>query len=85
MLQQQQTLADVSFDLGLSGTSRLHDLFISIEGMTPGDYKNGGENLRINHSFAETFLETSLIASTDKGICHISFCITTAERVDEPS
>src|SRR5450631_4420211 len=37
------TLSDASFEAGLSGTSRLHDLFIGIEGMTPGEYKNGGE------------------------------------------
>ncbi len=73
LLQQKHSLADVSFEAGLSGTSRLHDLFISIEGMTPGEYKNEGENLRINYSFAETFVGDVLIASTDKGICHISF------------
>jgi AraC family transcriptional regulator, regulatory protein of adaptative response / methylated-DNA-[protein]-cysteine methyltransferase len=73
MLEDKYSLADTSFEAGLSGTSRLHDLFISIEGMTPGEYKNEGENLRINYSFAETFFGDVLIASTAKGICHISF------------
>ena len=73
LLQQKHSLADVSFEAGLSGTSRLHDLFISIEGMTPGEYKNEGENLQINYSFAETFFGDVLIASTAKGVCHISF------------
>jgi len=73
LLQQKHSLADVSFEAGLSGTSRLHDLFISIEGMTPGEYKNEGENLQINYSFAETYFGDVLIASTNKGICHISF------------
>src|SRR6185503_16895287 len=73
LLQQKYSLADVSFEAGLSGTSRLHDLFISIEGMTPGEFKNEGENLQINYSFAETFFGDVLIASTGKGICHISF------------
>lgn len=41
LLQQQKTLATVSFETGLSGTSRLHDLFIHIEGMTPGEYQQG--------------------------------------------
>src|SRR6195952_2828939 len=46
MLQKEQaTLFDTAFETGLSGTGRLHDLFINIEGMTPGEYKNGGENL----------------------------------------
>jgi len=73
LLQQKKSLADVSFDMGLSGTSRLHDLFITIEGMTPGEYKNEGENLQIHYSFAETSFGDVLIASTYKGICHISF------------
>src|SRR5262247_2600486 len=73
MLGQKKSLADVSFDTGLSGTSRLHDLFISIEGMTPGEFKNEGASLQIHYSFAETFFGDVLIASTQKGICYISF------------
>lgn len=73
LLEQKHTLADASFEAGLSGTSRLHDLFITIEGMTPGEYKNDGENLQIHYSFAETPFGDILIASTPKGICHISF------------
>ena len=48
------TLFDAAIETGLSGTSRLHDLFVNIEGMTPGEYKNGGESLSINYSFAES-------------------------------
>jgi len=74
MLQQEQaTLFDTAIETGLSGTSRLHDLFINIEGMTPGEYKNGGENLTINYSFAESPFGNILVASTPVGICHISF------------
>ena len=73
LLQEQNTLASVSFETGLSGTSRLHDLFIQIEGMTPGEYQQGGKNLHINYSRAETIFGNILIASTGKGICHISF------------
>ena len=50
----QVTLFDATIETGLSGTGRLHDLFIHIEGMTPGEYKNGGKNLAINYSFAES-------------------------------
>ncbi len=73
LLRKEHTLSDVSFETGLSGTSRLHDLFISIEGMTPGEYKNGGEQLHINYSFAETPFGMILVASTEKGICHLAF------------
>src|SRR6476660_321333 len=67
------TLFDAAFETGLSGTGRLHDLFVNIEGMTPGEYKNGGENLTINYSFAESPFGNILVASTPVGICHISF------------
>lgn len=69
----QATLFDAAHETGLSGTGRLHDLFINIEGMTPGEYKNGGENLRINFSFAESPFGNLLVASTPKGICHTAF------------
>ena len=69
----QATLFDAAFETGLSGTSRLHDLFINIEGMTPGEFKNGGENLSINYSFAESPFGNILVASTPKGICHMAF------------
>ncbi len=71
--EKQATLFDAAYDTGLSGTSRLHDLFIKIEGMTPGEFKNGGENLSINYSYAESPFGNMLVASTSKGICHMSF------------
>jgi AraC family transcriptional regulator of adaptative response/methylated-DNA-[protein]-cysteine methyltransferase len=71
--EKKASLADAAFETGLSGTSRLHDMFIKIEGMTPGEYKNGGENLQINYSYAESPFGDIFIASTDKGICFLSF------------
>ena len=73
LLKQNLPLSEVSFETGLSGTSRLHDLFIGIEGMTPGEYKNGGEALQIHYSFAETPFGDIIIGSTHKGICHLAF------------
>ena len=73
LLAGQHTLANVSYETGLSGSSRLHDLFIHIEGMTPGEYKEGGKNLRIHYSHEETLFGRILIASTQKGVCHVSF------------
>ena len=71
--EKQLSLFDAAFETGLSGTGRLHDLFIKIEGMTPGEYKNGGASLLINYSFAESPFGNLLVASTEKGICHMSF------------
>ncbi len=70
---KQATLFDTAFETGLSGTGRLHDLFINIEGMTPAEYKNGGKELDINYSFAESPFGNIIVASTSKGICYMAF------------
>ncbi len=71
--EKQSTLLDTAYKTGLSGTSRLHDLFVNVEGMTPGEFKNGGENLVINYCFAESPFGKLIVASTAKGICHMFF------------
>lgn len=70
---REATLFEAAQETGLSGTGRLHDLFVKIEGMTPGEFKNGGENLQINYSFAESPFGEIIVASTSKGICHLAF------------
>jgi AraC family transcriptional regulator, regulatory protein of adaptative response / methylated-DNA-[protein]-cysteine methyltransferase len=71
--ENKATLFDTAHEVGLSGTGRLHDLFINIEGMTPAEYKNGGKNLEVNYSFAESPFGNILVASTKKGICYMAF------------
>lgn len=78
---KEANLFDAAYETGLSGTGRLHDLFVNIEGMTPGEYKNGGENLSIRYSFATTPFGKVIIASTTKGICHMAFTGDEAESV----
>ncbi|MBE7635469.1 methylated-DNA--[protein]-cysteine S-methyltransferase [Sneathiella sp. P13V-1] len=73
LLKNRSTLLDAAYETGLSGTSRLHDLFVSIEGMTPGEFKNGGANLPINYSIAESPFGKLIVASTPKGVCHMQF------------
>ncbi|MDD4515905.1 methylated-DNA--[protein]-cysteine S-methyltransferase [Massilibacteroides sp.] len=70
---KRSSLSETAYETGLSGTSRLHDLFVNIEGMTPGEYKNGGENLSINYSFAESPFGEIIVAATSKGLCHMAF------------
>ena len=70
---KQLTLFDAAFETGLSGTGRLHDMFIKIDGMTPGEYKNGGKNLYINYSYSVSPFGNILVASTTKGICYMAF------------
>ena len=71
--KERSTLLDTAHKTGLSGTSRLHDLFVNIEGMTPGEFKNGGEKLTINYCFAESPFGKIIVASTTKGVCHMFF------------
>lgn len=81
--EEQATLFDTAFETGLSGTGRLHDLFINIEGMTPAEYKNGGQNLFINYSFAESPFGNIIVASTHKGICYMAFAADDAAALQE--
>lgn len=71
--ENNASLFETAYQTGLSGTGRLHDLFINIEGMTPAEYRNGGQELFINYSFSESPFGHVIIASTSKGICHLSF------------
>ena len=73
LAEERASLFDTSMETGLSGTGRLHDLFVNIEGMTPGEYKNGGAQLSIQYSFAESPFGNILVASTAKGICYMAF------------
>jgi AraC family transcriptional regulator of adaptative response/methylated-DNA-[protein]-cysteine methyltransferase len=80
---RQASLFDVAYETGLSGTGRLHDLFIKIEGMTPGEYKNGGAGLSINYSFADSPFGNVLIASTLLGICYMAFIDNIEEAISD--
>lgn len=73
LVNGKASIFDTAYETGFSSTSRLHDLFVRIEGMSPGEYKNGGQHLRINYSFETSPFGTILIASTAKGICHLGF------------
>lgn len=81
--EQRATLFETAFETGLSGTGRLHDLFINIEGMTPAEYKNGGQNLEIHYSFAESPFGNIIVASTSKGICYMAFHNDESKALEE--
>ncbi|MDO7847686.1 methylated-DNA--[protein]-cysteine S-methyltransferase [Hymenobacter sp. M29] len=72
-LRQQATVAEAAYDAGLSGTGRLHDLFVTLEAMTPGEYRQGGAALTISYSFGNSAFGRYLVASTGKGICKLVF------------
>jgi AraC family transcriptional regulator of adaptative response/methylated-DNA-[protein]-cysteine methyltransferase len=80
---EKANLLAVAADAGLSGTGRLHDLFVNIEGMTPGEYKKGGQSLIINYSFSATSFGEVIVASTNKGICYLAFIDNTEQGLEE--
>ncbi len=64
---------DAAYEAGLSGQGRLHDLFLKVEGMTPGSVKDRGKDITITYGFAPTFMGELMVAKTDKGICWLGF------------
>lgn len=73
LIREHGDLAMAAEQAGLSGTGRLHDLFVRIRAMTPGEVKNDGEGLTIRMSLLDTRLGTIAAASTNRGICRLSF------------
>ncbi len=75
-LGQSRSLLDTAFDSGLSGTSRLHDLFVTFEAMTPGEYKKMGDGVTIEFGVHPSPFGFCIIGMTQKGICHLGFTDT---------
>jgi len=72
-LKQGASVLDAAYDSGLSGAGRLHDLFVTIDAMTPGVYKRGGVGLVIDYDYATTPFGQVIVASTSVGVCHMAF------------
>jgi AraC family transcriptional regulator of adaptative response/methylated-DNA-[protein]-cysteine methyltransferase len=79
-LKAGQSLLETSLDAGLSGPSRLHDLCLKIEAMTPGDYAKGGEGVAIDFGFHACPFGVALIMATGKGVCGIAFADEGGEK-----
>jgi len=76
-----RNLFGVSVDAGLSGPGRLHDLFVTFEGMTPGEFRKQGAGLEVLHGFSESPFGDCLVATTARGMCHLAF-VEEGERSD---
>jgi AraC family transcriptional regulator of adaptative response/methylated-DNA-[protein]-cysteine methyltransferase len=72
-LKRSENLLEVTHQSGLSSLGRLHDLFISTEAVTPGEYKSGGAGLTIHYGIHPTPFGNCLIGTTERGICHLGF------------
>lgn len=73
LLLMEKSISEVSYDMGFSGSSRMHDLFITIEGMSPGEFKNEGKELQVFWKNYSSNIGKVIIANTKIGICYIAF------------
>ncbi|MGI9553464.1 MAG: methylated-DNA--[protein]-cysteine S-methyltransferase [Thermodesulfobacteriota bacterium] len=80
ILSDSKNLLDASVSSKLSSQSRLYDLFVTYEAVTPGEFKTRGNNLHINYGIHQTQFGKSLIGITDRGICYLSFLTDSNEE-----
>ena len=80
LLTDHFTVLDAALEAGLSGSGRLHDLFLTWEAMSPGDYAKGGAGLTINWGWFDTPFGPALVMGTDKGICGMGFSAEMGEE-----
>ena len=73
VLEESRSVLDATYDAGLSSPSRLHDLFVNVEAMTPGEFKTKGAGLKINFGFHPSPFGECLLAVTERGICGLGF------------
>jgi len=73
LLEESRDVLSVAYDAGLSSPGRLHELFVTCEAVTPGEVKNRGEGLTIEYGFHPSPFGRCLIATTERGICGLSF------------
>lgn len=72
-LKESKSILDTSLELGLTSSSRLHDMFVNFVGMTPKEYKELGNNIEIVYGYGHTPFGKSLLAFTKRGICFLAF------------
>lgn len=76
LLDQSENLLDTTHQVGLSSLGRLHDLFVTTEAVSPGEYKSQGAGVNLRYGIHPTPFGKCLIATTERGICHLSFIQT---------
>lgn len=72
-MQETADLLELSLDAGLSGPGRLHDLFVNMEAMSPGEFRRAAAGIEIRYGIGVTPFGNALIAHTRRGVCHLSF------------
>jgi AraC family transcriptional regulator, regulatory protein of adaptative response / methylated-DNA-[protein]-cysteine methyltransferase len=80
LLRDSASVLDASYEVGLSGPGRLHDLFVTHDAMSPGEFKSGGEGLSINYGFHPSPFGTALVMATPRGLAGLAFADPGEER-----
>ncbi len=80
LLRDSASVLDASYEVGLSGPGRLHDLFVTHESMSPGEWKAAGEGLTIYYGFHPSVFGTALVMATERGLCGLAFADAGEER-----
>lgn len=73
LLDRDASVLDAALDVGLSSPARLHDHFVAIDAMSPGEYKSGGEGMRATYGFAQTPFGLIRVVQTPRGIAMLDF------------
>jgi AraC family transcriptional regulator of adaptative response/methylated-DNA-[protein]-cysteine methyltransferase len=73
LLRENRSVLSASYEAGLSGPSRLHDLIVNAEAVTPGEFQRAGAGLVVRYGFHPSPFGECLLAVTERGICHLAF------------
>ena len=73
LLRESASVLDAALDSGLSGPGRLHDLFVTHEAMSPGEWKNGGDGLTLHYGFHPSPFGTAIVMTTARGLAGLAF------------
>ncbi len=73
LLRDSASVLDASYEVGLSGPGRLHDLFVTHEAMSPGEWKSGGDGLTVTYGFHASPFGNALLMTTPRGLCGLAF------------
>src|SRR5256714_1392582 len=80
LLRDSASVLDATYEVGLSGPGRLHDLFVTHEAMSPGEWKSGGEGLTISYGFHPSPFGTALVMATERGLAGLAFADANEEQ-----
>src|ERR1044071_5016752 len=73
LLRSSASILETAYEVGLSGPGRLHDLFVTHEAMSPGEWKAGGEGLTMSYGFHPSPFGTALVIATERGLAGLAF------------